>query len=88
MWEWLEWDHNLSSYDLKGHLKSNDTSLDVVNDDPDLSKIQEVDDSYEIDFNSILVVTAETMKQKFYIETMIRLGNSVLLLGDTGTGKT
>jgi len=47
-----------------------------------------VDDSHEIDFNSILVVTAETMKQKFYIETMIRLGNSVLLLGDTGTGKT
>jgi len=35
LWEWLEWDHNLSSYDMKGYLKSNDTSLDVVNDDPD-----------------------------------------------------
>jgi len=34
-WEWLQWDHNLSAYDLKGHLKTNDISIDAVNDDAD-----------------------------------------------------
>jgi dynein heavy chain, axonemal len=33
-------------------------------------------------------MTAETLKQNFYLETLIKGSNPVLLLGDTGTGKT
>lgn len=33
-------------------------------------------------------MTTESLKQKFYLETLIKGSNPVLLLGDTGTGKT
>ena len=42
----------------------------------------------ELEFTSIFVMTKETLKQRFYLETLMRAQCNVLVLGDTGTGKT
>ena len=47
-----------------------------------------MDDTPEIEFHNIIVVTVETLKIKFFLETLLDHSFPVLLLGETGTGKT
>ena len=77
--EWLRWDCEIDKFVIGGKDKPTDEDAD----ENGLAIVEE-----EVEFQSILVPTEDTVRYSFILNALAYHSFPVLFIGDTGTGKT
>jgi hypothetical protein len=88
---WMEWEYDIDRYDICGYrLRTKEhLNTDEASDGTPRAFIADDEEDIEaVEYQNLFIVTQDTLKQMYLLEKLVGHGFPVLMLGDTGTGKT
>jgi dynein heavy chain, axonemal len=98
---WFNWDHDIDKYDITGVREDEKKNKNKLEEDTDGANplspksmgsgqlgFSDGENADDIEFQNIMIATEDSIKNSYLLEKLIGHSFPILMIGETGTGKT